>query len=279
MRISDFLRELDRAQKIKDYKKRAEAFEILVASLRDFAYETKDEKMIRIVQEFTDFEERSRPFYEIEALMNNLKYVKQIIEEHRVLIPSDVAERFLQCFNRFKEELASNQKSFLPLANNFDRTIALLNRELIGRRLEKEIVPDLAEKLQFSSRPNILPENDHAEIEVDFLGEKETTNRPLGRGRLKKKEVLIVECKTTISKNDIVDFSRKVNIIKSKYEVSAKAFQHNVEFEVWIFACYGWTKELKDLASKQGFRVFDADAMKETLDQHQLLDHRMPICP
>ena len=115
-----------------------------------------------------------------------------------------------------------------------------LTHELIGRRLEREIIPDLAEGMGYKPSPNIIRHSDQ-DIEVDYLGETDRTTSQIGTGRLITKQVSIVETKTTICKDDIEEFSDKVQVIKEKFERASINFGYTLEVEVWIMACYGWT--------------------------------------
>lgn len=272
------LKELQRIRIIEDPKERVYAFGKFVPRLRNFAYQIEDEKLIGVVQELAMAEERSRAFYEIESLLAHLEDLETLLEKVAQFVPHESIQAFSRCIEKFRESLAEPRRTTLSFIQDLSRVTGQVTRELIGRRLEKEIVPDLAKQLGYTMHPNILPDNGK-EIEVDYLGEKNITTSPFGTGRLKKKEILIAECKTTISKNDIFDFSKKVSTIKNKYKISASAFKYKLEFEVWIFSCYGWTEELKELAMKNNIRPFDEDAIVETLRRHKLLDRRIPICP
>jgi len=278
LKTSVMLKELQRIRGIEDPKERIYAFRKFIPRLQDFSYLTEDEELISVVQEFTMAEERSRTFYEIESLKRSLEKVKRILQEVKPVVSTEAIRNFQLCIEKFEESLIERRRQALSFIRNFESASDQVTRQLIGRRLEKEIVPDLAKKLGYTLRPNILPSNGK-EIEVDFLGEKDTTTSPFGTGRLRKKEILIAECKTTISKNDIIDFLRKINVIKSKYKISASAFKYELRYEVWIFSCYGWTEELKNLAIKNGITPFDEDAIEEILRRHSLLDRRMRICP
>ena len=278
MKISAVLKELQRIRRIEDSRERFYAFREFIPRLRNFARQTKDKKLIGIVEELVVTEEQSQTFYEIESLLVHLEDLQAILNKVAQFIPSEAGDAFQHCIERFRESLREPRRLTLSFVQNFSRVADQVTRELIGRRLEKEIVPDLAKQLGYRIRPNILPDNGK-EIEVDYLGEEDITTSPLGTGRLRKKKVLIAECKTTVSKNGIFDFLKKVKIIKSKYKISASAFKYEVDYEVWIFSCYGWTEELKELAMKNGIRPFDEDAMVEILRTYRLLDRRIPICP
>ena len=278
LKISVILKELQRIERIEDPRERVFAFRKFIPRLQSFSYLTEDERLIIVVQEFATAEERSRPFYEIESLRRSLEDVRKILQEVKPYVSPEAVRDFQLCIEKFEESLIERRRQARLLMQNLDTASNQVTRQLIGWRLEKQIVPDLAKQLGYTLRPNILPSNGK-EIEVDFLGEKDATTSPFGTGRLKKKEILIAECKTTISKNDIVDFSKKIHIIKSKYKISASAFKYEAKYEVWIFSCYGWTEELKDLAMKNGITPFDEDAIVEILRRHRLLDRRIPICP
>jgi hypothetical protein len=278
MKISVMLKELQRIGRIEDPRKRVFAFGEFIPTLQIFAHETEDEKLIGVVQELAMAEERSRVFYEIESLLAHLEDLETFLEKVDQLVPNESIQAFWRCIKKFRESLTKPRRMTFSYVQNLYAVTKQVTRELIGRRLEKEIVPDLGKQLGYAECPNILPDNGK-EIEVDYLGERDITTSPFGTGRLRRKEILIAECKTTISKRDILNFSKKVAIIKSKYTISASAFKYKLQFKVWIFSCYGWTEELKELAMKNNIEPFDKDAMAEILRRHKLLDRRIPICP
>ena len=278
LKISDVLQELQYVSRIEDPKERIEAYEFFVPRILDFARRTEDKKLVEIVEEYVQVEERSRSFFRIEVLHKNVKHFKSILQDARAFISHDAINRLLACIENFEDTIEDQERVAWSSVQTLSRITDQLTRELIGRRLEKEIVPELGKQLGYSPGPNILPDNG-GELEVDFLGEKNTTTSPLGTGRLKKKEVLIVESKTTISKSEITKFSKKSDIIKSKYEKNAANFRYELVLKAWMFACYGWTEELKEIAMKNDIEPFGENEIKEMLKKNRLLDRRIPICP
>jgi hypothetical protein len=278
LRISDLLRELHRLERIEDPKERTKEFAKFIPMLQDFAHRCEDRKLIETVRDLSISEEKARNFYRIEALRNDLKNLTNTIKETKDVISSDATDCFLHCIYQFEKALIAPKEQALTFVRVFSEMTKQLIYELIGRRLEKEIIPDLAMKIGYAIRPNIFSHN-NSEIEVDFVGEKDLTTSSFGNGKLKKKEVLLVECKTTISESDINDFARKVAIIKGKYEISADAFQYDLKLDAWMVSCYGWTDELKDMAIKNGIKPFGKDELEDILEKHGILDHRIPTCP
>lgn len=278
LKISDLLRKIRHIERIEDPRQRIKEFAEFIAVLKDFAYQCEDSKLIEAVRNLSISEEKARIFYRIEALRSNLKNLKNSLKENEDIIPTDTAGYLLNCIDRFEDTLITLKEQASVFVYAFSRATRDLIHELVGRRLEREIVPDLAKKLGYSSRPNVFLHN-NCEIEVDFVGERDITTSPFGTGKLKRKEVLIVECKTTISKSDIDGFAKKISIIKAKYEISAKAFQYDLNFDAWLVSCYGWTDELKDMAKKNNIKPFGKEELENILQKYGLLDHRIPVCP
>jgi hypothetical protein len=278
LKISDLLRELYRLERIEDPKERTEAFTKFIPMLQDFAHRIEDRKLIEKVRDLLIVEEKGRNFYRIEALRNDLQNLGKSIREAKNVIPSNAANSFLLCIEHFEKVLITPQEQYLTFARAFSEATKQLIHELIGRRLEKEIIPDLAKKIGYAPHPNIFSYDDN-EIEVDFVGERDVTTSPFGTGKLKKREVLVVECKTTISKSETNDFIRKVGIIKGKYKISAETFRYDLNIDAWLVSCYGWTDELRNIAIKNSIKPFDKEELGDILEKYRLLDHRIPLCP
>lgn len=277
-KISDILRELYYVSTVEKPRERIAVYEDLVPRMLTFARQTEDKKLVEIVEKFAEIEEQSRSFYEIEILSEKLSEFRGDLENALRFAPSEAINDLLACVNKFERRLTDTRRLAWSSVQTFSEIRDQLTRELIGRRLEKEIVPDMARKLGFDPCPNILPDNGD-EVEVDFLGEKNSTTSPFGTGRLKTKSVLVVESKTTIDKSDIERFSRKLAIVKNKYRQHAENFRYDLKIEAWIFACYGWTKELRELANEKGIQPFGRDEIIRALKSNNLLDRRIPICP
>lgn len=278
LKIANILREFHRASTVEEPRERIVVYENLIPKVLAFAKQTQDSKLVEIVEKFTEIEKQTRSFYEVEILHEKLGEFRGDLENALRFAPSEAISDLLVCIDQFEGRLVDTKRLAWSSVQTFSKIRDQLTRELIGRRLEKEIVPDLARKLGFNPCANILPD-DSGEVEVDFLGEKNSTTSPFGTGRLKRKSVLVVESKTTITKSGIVKFSRKLAAIKGKYRKHAKNFRYDLKIEAWIFACYGWTKQLRDLANEKGIQPFGRDEIIQKLRSSNLLDRRIPICP
>lgn len=278
LKISDVLEELQTVSRIEIPRERIEAYESFIPRLMSFAQRTEDRKLVEMVEEFARIEERSRPFYQVEILRQSLDDFRTSLESAIPFVSSEAINDLFACLKRFEDRLVDAKRLALSSVQALSKITHQLNHTLIGRRLEKEIAPDLAKQLGYTPCPNILPDNS-GEIEVDFLGEKNTTTSPFGTGRLKRKDILIIESKTTISKSDIKKFSKKLNIIRGKYQEHAANFGYDLKCKAWIFSCYGWTEDLKNLAMNSDIEPFGKDEIERILKMNNLLDRRIPICP
>jgi hypothetical protein len=276
--ISDALRELYDIDELKEPQEIISAYREFVPRLLDFVRQTEDMKLTDVAERFSNLEEQARQFYDIETLQEKLNDLRKTIERFPNSIPPEAAEGLLACIHRFEDSLANRRELALSSFQSFNAAKQQLTHELIGRRLEKEIAPDLAKKLGFLPCPNIIPD-DGEEVEVDFLGEKNLTTSPFGTGRLKRKTILIIETTATIAQNDIHRFSKKLVIINDKYQRHAKLFGYDLIIEAWMFACYGWTDEFIKLATANGIKSFAEEQIIEILKENGLLDRRIPICP
>lgn len=150
--------------------------------------------------------------------------------------------------------------------------------QLIGRRLEYELLPNLMEKMGYKSHPTTFQIKGKS-IEIDGRYELNTYDGAANE-RLTKKSVIIVECKTTIGLHDIQKFATKVRILKEKYEADKDNWGYdNLHFESWIVSCYGWTDKLIQEAENKDIRAFTSEVLERTLKQHKAFDGRIPTCP
>ena len=276
--ISEALRELKRAQSIEDPIKRVAAFRELIPRLREIAYLIKDRTIIDTINRFMRIEEESRAFYEVKFLKKLLEDLKKRLQSTRSFLPSDTIDSFLICIEQFNMILTRQQHVFQPSVEAMFLTIEQLTHQLIGRRLEKEITPSLLKQMGYKLGPTIYRDN-NTEIEIDALGEKTKTSAPEGQGRILLKEILIVECKASITKEDIIDFLKKIKVIKEKYEQIAHVLGHKLKVNFWIIACYGWTDELKNFSIEKGIKPIDKEELENLLRNYGLLDRRLPVCP
>jgi hypothetical protein len=277
-RFSDALQELELIGRIENPEEKIEILEDFSARLLDFAKQTGDREIIRIAEEYAAMERRSIDFFRAEILESNIRQLRSTLEVAREIVAPPPLNKFLECTEAFEHVLEENKRMAFSSVKALSTITNQLTRELIGRRLEKEVVPDLAKQIGYSRSPNIIPDNG-GEIETDFVGERNTTTSPLGDGKWRTKEVLVVESKTTISERAIKNFSRKVEIIKSKYEKTSTIFKYKLVLKAWILACYGWTDDLRKMATDMGIEPFDKDRIEDLLKAHNLLDRRIPICP
>ena len=276
--ISEALLELERARRIEDPAKRAAAFRKLVPRLKETASWIEDREIIEIVNEFARVEEDSRVFFDAQSLDRFLGDLKQDLQKARSFLPRDVVNKFLACLEEFHESLLTKQHMLRPSVEVMFFTLDQLTNQLVGRRLEKEITPSLLKQMGYDLGPTVYTHND-TEIEIDALGEKTETSAPEGQGKILKKEILIVECKRSVTRKDVIDFFKKIRIVSEKYEQMAQILKHQLKVESWIIACYGWTDELKNLSREKGITPIDKDDLENLLGRHRLLDRRLPVCP
>jgi len=277
-KISDALRELHYLTELERPEEIVSAYRELVPRILSFAEQSEDKELIKIATQFATTQKEAESFYNVGILQRELVRLRNTLGQLSQLISSETMEIFLACISKFQGTLADTQRLALSSFQRFEDVKEQLIHRLVGSRLEKEVAPDLAKKLGYIPCPNIIPDDD-SEVEVDFLGEKNSTTSAFGTGRLKKKAILIIEVTATISKNDIARFLKKLTIIRSKYEKSAHNFRYELEIKAWLLACYGWTEELRKLAEENDVKPFGKEEIIEVLRENNLLDRRIPICP
>jgi hypothetical protein len=98
-------------------------------------------------------------------------------------------------------------------------------------------------------------------------------------GRLTRRDVLIVETKTTVNSHDIYDLLKKRKAINENYENDSKRWNYTLDFKTWLIACYGWDDNLKNRARRNDIVPIDDKELTYRLRSHNLLDGRRPPCP
>lgn len=150
--------------------------------------------------------------------------------------------------------------------------------QLIGRRLEHELLPNLMEKMGYESHPTTFKIEGKI-MEIDGRYELNTYDGAANE-RLIKKSVIIVECKTTVGLRDIQRFAEKVRILKAKYEIDKNNWGYDsLQFDCWIVGCYGWTDELIREAESREIHAFTSEVLEKQLKEHKAFDGRIPTCP
>jgi len=153
-----------------------------------------------------------------------------------------------------------------------------LLQKLIGVRLEYELIPNLFEKMDFEKKSTAF-NIDGKVIEVDGRYERES-HRGARAERLVGKEVVIVECTTTIDVGEIKKFESKRKIIEAKYAEDKHNWNYDIlDFKAWIVACYGWNNELIEEAKARDIIPITPFELEKKLKQNKIFDRRFPICP
>jgi hypothetical protein len=278
VRISEVLKELWSLREIEKPEEKILAYRKAISSIKMLAKQTEDLRLLDLAQQFSVAEQRSEAYLSTEIILEKISALKTDLEKLGDVVSGDTISGFRSCVGRFEEALDQARQQETPSFQQLYSLQADLTHELIGRRLEREIAPDLAQQMGFNSCPNII-RHSNQDIEVDYIGEKNNTTSPSGMGRLIKKRVLIIETKTTICKEDVEKFSYKVDLIREKYKRAALDFGYEIEVEAWIFACYNWTEEIKLFAKQQKILPFDNEELRQLLKKYGILDRRIPICP
>jgi len=276
--FSAALAELEKVRSIKDPVKKINMLRTLAPRLHEIAIE--DEEFSIQIDRLTSLVDES---IEICDLITHKKRIESLIREiireiEIVKLPSSATEHFINCFERLSEVLMERQRFLQPSLEKISFALDGLHRKLIGRRLEKEIVPNLLKQMGYELGPRIYS-HQGVEIEIDAFGQKIKTNYAEGQGKILKKEIVIVECKTTIDKKEIVDFLKKVEIIANKYRSVAQILEYKLKIESWIVACYGWTDELKRFSKEKGLEPLDSSSLEGLLKKYGIIDRRYPVCP
>jgi hypothetical protein len=277
-RISEALEALAKLQSIEYPEQKAKVLREWLPFLEDIAHKTKEEKIIATVRKLAKNEKETRNYWNIETLRTNLNGLRRGLEDESLLLPRDAVDSFFACIEQFDKRLAIIEPSYQKLVGEMFLTTKQLVHQLVGRRLEEEIAPKLLKKMGYELGPTVYSDSG-VELEVDSLGEKTETSAPDGQGKIRVKRVRIIECKTTVTAADIRDFSRKVAVIKNKYERTAQIFENQLIIDAWIIACYGWTEELKKMSTEGGIKPLAGDELEDLLLQHGLHDRRFPVCP
>ena len=182
--------------------------------------------------------------------------------------------RLNKAINSFLKKLASDE------ALRFERLQDFLNyteNVFIGRRLEEVLVPRILEGMGYKRQKSQIWLQGGI-MEVDFRGEKEVPpNKPYIQG----KDVIIVECKTTVNSRDVDEFARKVQIFRECYENERKNWGYrDISVKAWFVACYGWNEMiLKRAREKDIIPITKDDLLRHIEEYAPDCDHRHPICP
>jgi len=166
----------------------------------------------------------------------------------------------------------------LKITKDNHQMIEDLLQKLIGHRLEIELIPNLFEKMGYKGNTTTFNISDKV-VEIDGRYERNSYSGARNE-RLRKKDVVIVECKATIDLGEIKKFQTKVEIIKGKYVKDKENWDYDkLDFGAWMVACYGWTKELFEEAKKRGIVPITSEGLERELRKFGIFDSRIPICP
>jgi len=187
-------------------------------------------------------------------------------------------------FKRFKDSINSLARKSLKEATSYLRSIDLLPKvfsiqnNLVGDMLERYYLPKLMEREGYTTKHRVV-HTSIGDVQVDIRAEKDYSVGFENLERLKGKDVVIIEVKTTVKDKHIPDLSKESKAIHEIYQKDSELWKYELRFQTWLVACYGWDDPLKDHAKREGIIPIDKQDLETRLGKHNLLDRGRPPCP
>jgi len=187
-------------------------------------------------------------------------------------------------FRRFKDSINSLVRKSLKEVTSYLRSIDLLPKvssiqnNLVGDMLERYYLPKLMEREGYTTKHRVV----HTligDVQVDVRAEKDYSVGFENLERLKGKDAVIIEVKTTVKDKHITDLSKESKAIHEIYQKDSELWKYELRFQTWLVACYGWDDHLKDHAKREGIIPIDRQDLETRLGKHNLLDRGRPPCP
>lgn len=220
-----------------------------------------------------------------ESAVSAMKCVEKS-EETLEGLPRDyvLARETADEFKRFRESINSLVRKSLKEVTSYLRSINLLPKvsviqnSLVGDMLERYYLPKLMEREGYTTKHRIV-HTSIGDVQVDVRAEKDYSVGFENLERLKGKDVIIIEVKTTIKDEYITDHSKTSKAIHEIYRKDSELWKYELRFQTWLVACYGWNDHLKDYAKREGIIPIDRQELETRLGKHSLLDRSRPPCP
>lgn len=204
--------------------------------------------------------------------------LRQITREDETVYRLDrLYKEFRNSTNLLANRNFDRVHSYLETANLGFLTTSLLN-EVIGNLLEFFYVPKLVKNMGYQLKSKTVPTS-IGDIQVDVRAEKDEIIGFEDLEKHQKREVLIVEVKTTVRYEDITKLSRKNKAILDNYLKESKIWKYRFTSATWMVACYGWNDKLKEYARNQGIKPIDGEELQSMLRKYNLLYRSRPPCP
>jgi len=192
---------------------------------------------------------------------------------------SDLRSTYFDFRDLVNHQLLTNSRkiSLLVKETNLLSLTSSVQNEVQGDLLEKYYVPVLIEKMGYQKKSRTVPTS-LGEVEVDVRAEKDEGIGWENLEKLRRKDVIIVEVRTTVNKADFASFSKKSKAIIENYRKESEIWKYDLKTESWLVACYGWTDDLKRLARNLGIKPVDASDLEKMLKPYNLLNRARPPC-
>jgi len=258
--------------------------EPLIQELNKLGIESPE--LNRVVEYVSWIQERKRSLnscIEMNACMNacleSFLSQKTLIESEEIRELRDSASQFHSKVISYMRNLEKQYEiSRLRVTKENYEYIEKLLQQLIGIRLEYELIPNLFEKMGFVKKSttfnigNKVMEVDGRYEHLKYIGAK--------RERLAGKRIVIVECTTTIKLSEIKEFEAKAKVIHDKYVKEKENWNYDtLSFEAWIVACYNWKEHLIEEAKSRHIVPITPKTLEKKLKNYRLFDPRIAICP
>ena len=241
------------------------------------------------IRDFRELHEKIAPlivhanFYEsvisvLKCIEKSDKLLKELPEEYNLIRETE------NMFERFKDSISSLAHKSLYMVNTYLRSVnlypkvSLLVNRSISDLLERYYVPKLVERKGYIAKSRMV-NTSIGSVQLDVRAEKDAIVGFENLERLKGREVILVEVKTTVKREHISELSKKSKAILEIYQKDSKLWNYELRTQTWLVACYGWNEEIKSYAKREGIFPIDKEELEAQLQRYNLLDRSRPPCP
>jgi len=286
LNLIDDLKEIIYAITIREFGRLDD--KLLDNTLNDYKYVREyftdiyiDDSIFNFLKEIVFISEYNK---EYEAFLDCVKRFENCVRRKEKILNSDYVNEYFNKIQKLDGYILHQKKitetdtfSDVEIKEKYEKLVKITST-LVGRSLERIYLPDLVEAMGYTRKPGLIP-SQQGEIELDVRAEKDSILGIKPSEKIDKQSVLLAEAKTTISKRDIKEFKKKIDVVSEKYKIISKQFGYPIKIESWIVACYGWNNELRKYAKSLEIKPIESIDLVTLLEENGIMDHRYNPCP